>query len=193
MDLRGVLPGKEVAAGDTWDIDVQELRALLAPGGDVGIRPEKVGDEEMGGMMPGMDNMGELSDMLGETLEGTATAEYKGVEEKDGGRYGVIRLTFEIKSNNDMADKVGEMMKEMPENVGNFQIDHMDVEFGMNATGTIYWDMASGHVHSADVSGEVEMNMDTGMAIEAEGKSMNIEQTMRMSGTIAIQLEVTKG
>ena len=193
MDLRAVLPKGEVAEGDTWEVDVARLRPLLAPGGDVGIRPETMGDEDIGGMMPGMDNMGDLSEMLGEMLEGTASAEYKGVEEVEGVKLGVIQLTIDIESANDMADKVADMLQEMPEGIGSISIDHMDVEFGLKAKGTVKWNIAAGHIHSVDISGDVSTDVDTGMSIEAEGRSMNMEQTMSMRGTITIQLEVTEG
>jgi hypothetical protein len=193
MDIRSVLPGKEVAVGDTWEIDVKKLRTLLAPGGDVGIRPEEPAEGEGKGGMPGMDNMGDLNQMLGEMLEGKATAEYKGIEEKDGAKYGVIALTIEVQSSNDMADLVAESMKEMPEEMGSFEIDHMDVEFKMNADGRLLWDVASGHIGGVDLSGDVEMEMDMGMKIQAQGNNTAVEQTMSMSGTISIQLAVTRG
>jgi hypothetical protein len=191
MDARALLPGKEVAVGDTWDIDVKKLRPLLAPGGDVRIRPQMEGGEEA--QMPtGMDNMGDLNKMLGEMLEGKATAEYKGIEEKDGAKYGVIQLSIEIQSSNDMAEMISESMKEMPDGTS-FEVDHVDVDFKMEATGRVLWDMASRHLGGVDLSGEVGMDMDMGMKVNVQGRSQSVDQTMSMSGTISIQLAVTQG
>lgn len=190
MDLRALLPGKELAAGDTWEIEVKELRGLLMPGGDVGIRPEDAGAE--GGMMPGMDSMGDLKDLVGDLLEGTATAEYAGIQDIDGGKFGVIKLKLDLESSNDLSAKIEEMAKEIPGGMGEMKIEHMDIEFAFEGEGTILWDVASGHIHKIDLSGKSTMNMDSGMAISAEGRNMSIEQQMSMSGTMSIQLEVTR-
>src|SRR5262245_24004171 len=49
LDLRGFLPENEVASDDSWKIPADAVKALLAPGGDLKLRPE--GDlKEMSGM-----------------------------------------------------------------------------------------------------------------------------------------------
>ena len=188
MDLRAIAPGREVAAGDTWTIDVKQLRALLMPGGDVGVRPDKSGDDQMDGMMPGMDNFGDMSDML----EGEATAEYQGLQDVEGGKYGVIKLKLEIQSNNDMADKLQDMLQELPDGMGEMTFDHMDVEFGLEGEGTVLWDTELGMIRKVDLSGKVSMSVDVAMQLKVQGREMAMEQSMTMSGTIAIKLDVTK-
>jgi len=192
MDLRAIAPGREVAAGDTWTIDVKQLRALLMPGGDVGVRPDKSGDDQMDGMMPGMDNFGDMSDMLGDMLEGEATAEYQGLQDVEGGKYGVIKLKLEIQSNNDMADKLQDMLQELPDGMGEMTFDHMDVEFGLEGEGTVLWDTELGMIRKVDLSGKVSMSVDVAMQLKVQGREMAMEQSMTMSGTIAIKLDVTK-
>ncbi|MCC7014650.1 MAG: hypothetical protein IT454_18965 [Planctomycetes bacterium] len=191
MDVRGIAPGKDVATGDTWKVDVKALRALLAPGGDLAIRPEKTG-AEMQGMMPGMSGMGDLADMIGDALEGEASAEYLGLQELEGGKFAVIKLKFDISCNTDMADKMDEMMRELPEGMGSMKFEHIDLEFGIEAEGTLHWDPALGMIHAADLSGKMKINMDMAMKMNAQGQDMAFEQSMAMSGTIAIKQDVTK-
>src|SRR5262249_24217634 len=39
LDLRAFVPGKEVAAGDTWKIDPNSFKEVLQPGGKLKIKP----------------------------------------------------------------------------------------------------------------------------------------------------------
>ncbi len=190
MDVRGVLPGKEVAEGDTWEIDVKSLRWLLMPGGNLKLKPTSSGEsgEEM---MPGMDDMGDLSEMVGDLLEGKATAEYKGIQEIDGGKYGVIHLTVKIASSNDMTETVQSKLKDLPEQVESMTIESMDVALSSESEGTVLWNLASGHVHSIDMSGKMKMDMDIAMKLGVQGTEMALEQQMSLSGTVAVKLTVT--
>lgn len=188
MDLAGLLPKDEKEVGDTWDIDVKELRALLMPGGDVGIRPEDKGEEGAG--MPGMDGMGDLKDLVGDLLEGSAKAEYIGIQDIEGGKFAVIKLKIDIESSNDLSDKIEEMAGAIAG--AEMDVEHMDLEFALEAEGTLLWDVASGHVRKLDLTGKSTMKMDIGMSIDAQGQSMKIEQQMAMSGTMSIALDVTR-
>ena len=191
MDLAVLVPGKEVAVGETWEIDVKGLKPLLMPGGDVGIRPE---DPEAagGGMMPGMDSMGDINDLVGDLLEGTATAEYAGMQELEGGTYAVIKLKINIESSNDMADKLAEMAQEMPEGMGEMKVEHMDMEFALEAEGQVLWDAAAGQIRMLTLSGKSKVGIDMGMAVSAQGQNMTIENQMAMSGTMDIKLDVSR-
>jgi hypothetical protein len=191
MDLAALVPGKDAAAGDTWEIDVKALKPLLMPGGDVGIRPEDP-NAAGGGMMPGMDSMGDLNDLVGDLLEGTATAEYAGMQEIEGGKYGVIKLKINIESSNDMADKLAEMAQEMPEGMGEMKVEHMDMEFALEAEGQVLWDVANGQIRMLTLSGKSKVGIDMGMAVSAQGQNMTIENQMAMSGTMDIKLDVSR-
>jgi hypothetical protein len=192
MDLRGLLPEKEVSSGDTWDIPVKSFRAILAPGGNLGIKPKAEKEEEGMGMMPGMDNFGDMASMLGDTFEGEGKGEYKGTREVDGVTVGVIHLTLKMKSSNDMSEIVKKAVPELPEGVGKLDIDHVDVDADIEGEGTLLWNIAGGHVQSLEMSGKMKMAMETGLAISAQGRDMNMEQSMSMSGTISNTLAVSK-
>jgi len=192
MDLRALLPAGEVKVGDEWDVDIAEFAKVNAPGGNLGIKPKAEKGEEGMGMMPGMDNFGDMASMLGDTFDGEAKGEYKGTREVDGVTVGVIHLTVKMKSSNDMSELVKKAVPELPEGVGKLDIDHVDVDADIEGEGTLLWNLAAGHVQSLELSGKMKMAMETGLSISAQGRDMNMEQSMSMSGTISNTLSVTK-
>lgn len=182
MDFRALLPAGEVAVGDTWEIDVSELTSVLFPGGNPALVPDDDGSDEMG--MPGMDNMGgNMADMIGDLLEGEATAEYRGIEEVDGIQVAVIAFTVSISSSNDMTEVVEEAMGELPEGSPDMSINFVDIEIEMEGEGTLQWAIAANRPHSFEIRGTLATMMDMGMAIAMGDQEAEMEQSMEMSGS----------
>jgi hypothetical protein len=189
MDLRVLLPKEEVKEGASWDIeDVKMLASVLAPGGNLSIVPKEMAAEDMMGM-PGMGSMG---DWLRGALEGTAKATFTGLREVDGAKMAVIKVELKISVSKDMTDIVQDAMKKakLPPEAGEMTVDHMDVDYKLEAEGTLVWDIAGGHAHSFDMSGPSHVNMDMAMKISPGGQKMSIEYGMELSGTTGLKLEV---
>ena len=186
MDLRELLPQNEVKEGEEWEIDVQKLASVLAPGGNLSILPKDEGEEGAGMDMPGMSN---VSDWLRGAMEGSAKGVFKGVTEEGGTKLGKILITAKLSVSKDMTDIVEEMMKKSKQPV-EAEIDHMDVDFKLEAEGELLWDLAAGRAHSFSISGPSTVNMDMAMKIDAQGQKMEIGYGMEMSGTTGLTLEV---
>lgn len=182
MDFRALLPVGGVSAGDTWEIDPKDLISVLFPGGDTGLRPDDDGGAEE--MMPGMDGMGaNMGEMLGDLLEGEASAEYIGTEEVDGVTVAVISFTLSISSSNDMTEMVEDNMAELPDGSPEISINYVDVEIEMEGTGTLQWNLAANRAHSFEAQGSMNTLMDMGMGVSMGDNEMEMEQSMEMSGT----------
>lgn len=69
VDLRELLPSKDVSKGDTWKLDLKDFDEVMGPGGKLGLDDDD--DEE------------EDTDFE-DNLEGELECTYQGVEEKDG-------------------------------------------------------------------------------------------------------------
>ena len=190
MDLRVLLPAGSVAEGDTWEIDVTKLNTVLAPGGDMKLVPEL--DEEAQ-QFPGMQGgMGEgFGEMLGDSIEGTASGEFKGMQDLEGVNVAAIAIKLDIESSNDMTEQIKEQMSEMPEEMGEVDLDYADVELDIEAEGTLYWNVDAGHAHMLELSGSMTMIMDTAMKMSPGGQEMRIEQMFEMAGTFDTNLTVT--
>lgn len=184
LDLRGFLPTSEVAEGDTWSIPAEAVKTILAPGGDTKLRPDAGGDPM------GMDQFSQ-NDMIGD-LTGTFEAAYAGTRENDGSRVAVIKLTIDVRSAQDMTERMGEMKEQMKENMPpglEFDVSSMDMEYALEAEGELLWNLETGLVASLHMSGEVRMITDMSMDMKIEGqgdKSMEISQTFTGNQTLTL-------
>jgi len=185
LDLRGFLPDGEVAEGDSWDIPAEAVKAALAPGGDIKLRPE--GDSDP---MSGMNQFSQ-NDMIGE-LDGEFTAVYAGTrEEEDGTRVAVIRLKIEANSARDMTEHLDEIQEQMKGNLPpglEVDISALDSEYGLEAEGELLWSLEAGLVHELSLSGEVRMIVDMSMSMTMgdNEQSMEISQTYVGNQTITL-------
>lgn len=188
MDLRDLLPSGDVSEGDEWEIDVKALDSVLAPGGDMKLVPEEMDDEMKSMMGPmGSDGMGSLQDWVSDEIEGTATGKFTGMRDVDGTSMAVITINIDINTAVDLTDLVAESMEDadMPMEI-EMEIDHLDLEFELEAEGTLLWNVKGGHFHSLELSGETNLLVDTGMAMNAGGEEMTIENSVEMSGTMTL-------
>ena len=185
-DFRALLPDGEVSEGDEWEIEVSKLQGILSPGGDTLLDPE---DTEEGPSAMGMGNndMGSLNDYFNEDCEGEFTAVFDGMQKTDDGEFAAIKFTFEVSNAIDMTEQVQESLEdgELPEGVGEMEIEAVDIEVAYEGEGVLLWDLKAGHFHSFEASGEFEMITDQAMLIEAMGQEMSIEQSMEFGGSLS--------
>jgi hypothetical protein len=187
MDLRALLPKGEVSEGDSWDVDLVALVDILGPGGDLKLDFNMDGQEVSGGPPPEM--MVNFREMMGDMLEGEATATFAGMTEVDGARLAVIEIEIEIDTAKDMSELIMELMgEELPEGM-DFNLDRVDVEFAYEASGQCLWNVAGGHAHSLSLEGEAVIAMDMEINMDFGGQSMAMEMSMEMSGEMATEME----
>ncbi|MBI5364823.1 MAG: hypothetical protein HZA53_16725 [Planctomycetes bacterium] len=156
MDLRGILPEKAVAEGDTWKIDLKEFGDLLGPGGNLGLS-EKEDDNQF------EDN-----------LEGEATCTYKGVKEVDGRKLAriatVCKATSSMKEEKEDGPKIDMHFKLELE--GEFLWDveaHHLASYSIEGTVTADMDMSM----DLDIQGQqhaLEMHVELGGTMEVGGE-----------------------
>jgi hypothetical protein len=184
LDLRGFLPSDEVAVGDSWEVPADAVKAALAPGGDIKLRPE-TGTDPMGGL-----NQMSQNDMIGD-LDGDFTAVYAGTREEDGKRVAAITLKIDAKSARDMTEHLDEIQEKLKENLPDgleMDITALDSEYAFEAEGELLWDLEAGLVHSLQLSGELRMIVDTSMSMKMgdNEQSMDISQTYVGNQTLTL-------
>ncbi len=182
-DLRGVLPTEEVSEGDTWDVDPNVLRNVLAPGGAVKIEMEEM-EMDMMGPQPSPD------EMLGD-FDGTVSARFTGSREQDGAQVGVIQLTVDVRTAKDLTDLMQEAYSEMEPPNGaqvEMEVKSFDVELSFQGEGELLWNMEKGVLHSLDLSGEVSEAIDMSMDLNINGQDMAMENSMALSGSQSVSV-----
>jgi hypothetical protein len=189
MDLRVLLPKDEVKAGDEWDVEVSELAGVIAPGGELKIKPEEKAGAESPMGMGDMSGMSGISDWLGESMTGKAKAKFTGMREVGGHSYAVISLDVKVKGSKDLTESAKAMDKHTQEGM-TMELKSIDVEFEIAGQGELLWDVEAGYAHSFEFSGPSSARVDTGMSIEVQNRKMEVEYGMELSGTMSLKLTI---
>lgn len=187
MDLAGFLPEGQVGEGDEWEVAPNVLRAVFAPGGSTGIKPE---DTESMGMGMGGNTPSNFGEFL-ESWEGSVTAKLSGHREEDGVHVAVIQLEVDASSAADMTDWMQDMVAdaEMPEGMEvELSVDSFDLEFSFEGKGELLWNLDTNLPYAFELSGDMEQVIDTSMNINAGGMEQAMEQSMAFSGTQTITM-----
>ena len=184
MDFRILLPTEEVDEGDEWEVPPTAITSILAPGGDLKLLPAEI-EEAMGGFGGG-NEMGSASDYFNKDLEGEFLATFDGMRKTDDGEVAVIKFTFELSNAVDLTDMMRDSLEEteLPEGVGELEVEHVDIEIAYEGEGELTWDLDAGHFRTFEASGDFEMLLDQGMLMNAMGQEMSIEQTLEFSGSL---------
>ncbi len=190
MDLRVLLPKDEVKAGDEWDIDVGQLVHVIAPGGELKIKPEEKADAAAPGGMGDMSGMSGVSEWLGDAMTGKAKAKFTGMREVSGHSYAVISLDVKIKGSKDLTEIAQAAIEKAPQEGMKMKTESVDVEFEIAGQGELLWDVEAGVAHSFDFSGPSSAHVDTGMSIEIQDRKMEVEYGMQLSGTMTLKLTI---
>lgn len=173
IDLRGFLPEKGVAEGDTWDIEPKAFNVVVQPGGDLAMTKK---DEETSADKP--DGPGA---QLAENLKGKATATYKGTRDVDGVKCGVIEVKAELETSAEFT----------PEDVPGGE-GKAELKATMELEGEVLWDLAAGHVHAADIHGTQTATMKITASMEMGGQSHSMIQEIDLGGDVKTTLKVSK-
>jgi hypothetical protein len=92
MDGLGLLPAEAVSPGAQWELSMETVRHLLAPGGNHLITPRTT---NIYGRTIEVGVGGDYAEVLGPELAGSARATFTGVREVDGERLAVLELSIE--------------------------------------------------------------------------------------------------
>ena len=187
-DLLEFLPESGVARGDTWEVDVDVILLLMAPGGDVKLVPLDLEDSPMG-----QDPMADVSfsEMMGD-IEGEISAEYMGLTEIDGVSFASLKITISVNSANDLTDMLQETASEMGQEGVDIRFDAVDVEMAIEGEGSLLWDVKGGHFASFELSADLEQIMDMSMSLQTPMGNMEMEQTISMSGSMEFDFSATR-
>jgi hypothetical protein len=159
MDLLGFLPSKGVAKGDTWDLDPKVFNGVSSPGGRLQLRnPDR---EEA-------DDDASIQEELEKNVGGEGKATYKGTRTVDGVEVGVIEITAELESHGAIEPEGRET----------------SIEYAVNYTGEMLWNVKAGRLHSLELKGEVKFSMDMKSAMEVGEESHELRQKVEFAGTI---------
>lgn len=194
MDLRALLPGREVEVGESWDIPVEAFISLVMPGGSLGLEPEGMEDFEaemdMGQMEDLMNSlMEDYADAMDSLFDGERKATYQGMREVEGANLAVIELTLDTDGVldfseiiMDMMDRMGDVM-DMPMEA-DMAISGADLMLTLEGGGELLWDARRGIFRSMEIEVDMTMGMEMSMDMDMGGESHSMDMAVELSGAM---------
>ncbi|MDZ4771505.1 MAG: hypothetical protein SGI72_00070 [Planctomycetota bacterium] len=185
MDLRVLLPDKQVAKGDTWEVQADRLKPLFFPGGMI----TKIGGEDAADF----DKMkSELESQFSQFLkEFKVVCTYKGTKEEDGQMAAQIDFTFDGKFKLDM----GSLIEEVIASQGGEEVPEMDVKaiFGMSlkGDGTLLWNVAAGHMANFDMKADAGLDVNIEVHAQQADTPVDVNMTGKAEGKMTWEMAPT--
>ncbi len=164
MDFRALLPGEEVSAGDSWEVDATLILTLMWPGGFVGFYDEQAGVID--------EVQAEVNVGLVEALEGEAKATYAGTRDEDGVTVAVFELVFEVSSGTSVDVDLEDDM-----------VEERTYETTRKVQGEVLWNLEGGLLHSAALESDSMLSLSGTMTVEGEDGEIELAQKQVFRGT----------
>jgi hypothetical protein len=188
MDCRVLLPGKEVAEGDTWEVPLLDLASIASPGGELSLLPEgaEIEDfEEFGQLF--REKIASLADLL----EGSCVCTFSGLEEEDP-RLAEISIAIAVEAEVDLADAILELIDTVISEIGDIgeeefpgiTIETADLSFEYEGAGTLIWNVAQNRMVSLDLSGDLAFSVDFAVSVDVADESHEAELFAEMTGSM---------
>jgi len=186
MDLRFLLPGAEVSEGDSWDVPLESLAGLVAPGGDLKLLPEgvNVDQEEFSAEMTELfeNTFADLDDIL----SGDCVCTFVGVREVDGARLAEISIEIEVDGSVDLSAMLLDIIEMAGEEAGeempDIDIGAAELSLSVEAEGVLLWNVGANRAQELDLSGEVAFSIDLSISAEEGGESFDAELYAELGG-----------
>jgi hypothetical protein len=176
MDLRSLLPGKNVSEGDGWDVRGARLGAVFLPGGLPG---EIAGDEDAGSLRSALE---EIQAGLAKAIEESkVSCKYRGSRDEGGVHVAVIGFKLTGKGKVDLSKAVESLTEDeevKPE------VD-ATATLALEGEGELLWDLSAGRVHMFGMQLEADIDLDMKAEADVEGEIFKsaIEGKVRGKGT----------
>ena len=182
LSFSDVLPGKEIAEGDTWEIPLELYSMLSEPGGNLHFEPETENENmsDMGSMAAE-----QVDDDPDPELDGKIEATYKGTREVDDVKYAVIAIAVEVSAVTDRTEFFNSMKGDAPDG-GEFMmptVNSATEEAAFEGEGEILWNIEAGHMHTLKLEGDAERIEMMELEMSMGDMEQTMEQTSTMVGT----------
>lgn len=187
LDLRGLLPVREVRVGERWDVDPAELRDVLAGGGRLPLNWTP--DPEA----PALRNVasgigGALYEVFGDKTRGKVSALLASVSQEGQDELAHVELSIEIETDRDQTELIRGMMTRAEVMRGSI-VTRSQVNFRLTGQATLVWNLTQRRVQSFDLSGIEEINRE----IDVGGGPQNGGQTEKVSLKGPLKIALTSG
>jgi hypothetical protein len=178
MDLRAILPDRDVERGDEWEIPVEAYLGWMWPGGHLAFHGEEDGEDVR-------SSANDFYDQVVGNLSGSGRGRFLEVREEEGRELAVLWVEFEVETHYETeveADEENELPARTLRN-----------EIQRKVEGEVLWDLEAGHASSAALEAEATLiQSESRTGFDPEGESVEIEQRMTFEGAYEYRLAVER-
>lgn len=187
FDALGLLPPGPVQVGASWEIEPERLRRVLAPGGDFQVTPRS--PRQFGRSMK-LGVCGDLDNVLGPVIAGSARATLESIEEREGMRFAKVVLECEIASSKDRTELYDTAMPP-EERKEPATLRGVEIAYTLKGSGVMLWNLTRGHLAQLDLSGPETFRLVVSKtASEGGEKEFEFSAVSAFGGTLKLQLVV---
>lgn len=181
LDLRAILPDKEVSAGDTWEVEGSKLGHMLF-GASKFDEADIPADNPMADVLK--NEILPQIQKLGKSFK--VTCEYKGQREVDGDALGVIAIESGGDGTIDLSAAIQAAIEgQMPEGMDmDLSIKTAALNTHLSGKGEALWDLKAGHVHSGETELEFTASLNVDMTMNVQGQSHSLKAEVEVPGKI---------
>jgi len=173
MDLRSLLPSKEVAAGDTWTVDARQLSGVLLFG-----ETPKAGE-------PQVDQLFETA--IWPQVEALLdqfkiTCEYLGERDGDGRKLGAIGVTMHGEGSLDLAELIRSAVQmQAGEMQVGVDVGVADLAVKFDSKGELLWDLAGGHLGGFEMECDSDLALEVSVTFDVQGQSQTADADIELT------------
>ncbi len=189
MDLLQLLPSDEVSVGDSWEARGEGLLTVFSPGGMLASGSEQETNPEAEELVElAKEQMGsQLESMLEEFA---IKCTYTGTQTEGDKELGAIEIEFSGDAEIDLSELILSAIELNAERMGGVEADlSAVVSLELEGTGLLLWDMKAGHIHSFSMKYEIIAGMDLEGDVDAMGENHTFEVAVEVSGEVDMSLE----
>jgi hypothetical protein len=182
MDLRAVLPPREVAPGDEWTIEPSRLADWVGPGGQHPMQFKR--NDEIGSfqrtIMSGIG--GNLGIVFGGDVKGKVAARYEGEQKEGSASLATIALDVDVETDRDIR-AVSEHSLTSAEVLAGTSVARSNVHWKLKGNGRVRWNTSAKRFDSFELQGREEVAFEMHLTNARGGAN---DQSLSMAGGISI-------
>ncbi|MFN0243266.1 MAG: hypothetical protein ACKVWV_10280 [Planctomycetota bacterium] len=186
LDMRVLLPSREVRVGDTWEVAPASMKHVLAGHGTVPIALKKGFDDPiLRTTATGVG--GSLIEVFGGEASGKIVARLASIDAQDGADIARIELDVDLTTKRDQT-ALARRQRTRGEFLAGRNVASSDVVFHFRGTGVLSWNLKERRLAAFQLAGDEEVTRD--MRVSAGPESKARRDLLRMAGRYEITVEV---
>jgi len=190
-DLLALLGDEILEEGDAWEIEAEDLRSVLMPGGDWHMLPDDFPEGPYDVLTPtdilavSLGNHGEHPD----ELDGLCELRWIETRDSEGGELAVLSLEIELEVTADHSERMAEL-RELVDWDDQRRDVLMHIAWVLEGKGEVVWNLDQGRLESFRLPAEMQASMEMSW-IQAQGsEEVETEVLVEIEGETVLEARV---